>query len=102
MANNPRTTSDLERKYNFSSLLGLTKNIRMNEKSITQIQNELANMLNTLIINLKDVLDSQSEVSLWFYSGIPTTKNEPYTKWSKPADHYGDIYYDQATGYVYQ
>lgn len=102
MANNPRTTSDLERKYNFPSLLGLTKNIRMNEKSITQIQNELTSMLNTLIINLKDVLDSQSEVSLWFYSNTPTIENEPYISWTTPSEHYGDIYYDQATGYVYQ
>ena len=102
MANNARTPTDLERKYNFSSLLGLNKNIKMNEKSITRIQNELANMLNTLIINLKDVLNSQSEVSLWFYSGTPTTSNAPCTNWTTPAEHYGDIYYDQATGYVYQ
>lgn len=102
MANNARTIEDLERKYDFASLLGLSKNIKMNKDSITKVQNELANMLNTLIINLKDVLDSQSEVSLWFYSGTPTTNNEPYTKWTIPADHYGDIYYDQTTGYVYQ
>lgn len=102
MANNVRNATDLERKYNFSSLLGLTKNIKMNKDNITKVQNELANMLNTLIINLKDVLDSQSEVSLWFYSGIPTTANKPYTNWSTPKDHYGDIYYDQDTGYVYQ
>ena len=102
MANNARTATDLERKYNFSSLLGFNKNIKMNEKSILRIQNELANMLNTLIINLKDVLNSQSEVSLWFYSGMPTTSNAPYSNWTTPAEHYGDIYYDQATGYVYQ
>lgn len=102
MANNARRTADLERKYNFASLLGLNKNIKMNKDSITKVQNELANMLNTLIINLKDVLDSQSEVSLWFYSGLPTTSNEPYTSWDNPPEHYGDIYYDQETGYVYQ
>lgn len=102
MANNARTPEDLERKYNFASLLGLSKNVKMNEKSITKVNNELANMLNTLIINLKDVLNDQGEVSLWFYSGTPTTSNAPYKTWTKPADHYGDIYYDQATGYVYQ
>ena len=102
MANNARTPEDLERKYNFASLLGLSKNVKMNEKSITKVNNELANMLNTLIINLKDVLNDQGEVSLWFYSGTPTTSNAPYTSWSNKADHYGDIYYDQATGYVYQ
>ena len=102
MANNARTVSDLERKYNFASLLGLNKNVKMNEKSITRIQGELSNILNSLIINLKDVLDSQSDVSLWFYSGIPTTSNEPYINWENPIEHYGDIYYNQETGYVYQ
>ena len=102
MANNARTPSDLERKYNFAALLGLSKNVKMNEKSITKVENELANMLNTLIINLKDVIDSQSEVSLWFYSGTPTTSNAPYINWNTPSEHYGDIYYDQKTGYVYQ
>lgn len=102
MANNARTISDLERKYNFASLLGLNKNVKMNEKSITRIQGELSNMLNSLIINLKDVLDSQSDVSLWFYTGIPTTSNEPYINWENPEEHYGDIYYNQETGYLYQ
>ena len=102
MANNARTPTDLERKYNFSSLLGLSRNVKMNEKALTKVENELALMLNTLIINLKDVLDSQSEVSLWFYAGTPTISNEPYTTWTTPEEHYGDIYYDQETGYVYQ
>lgn len=102
MANNARTISDLERKYNFASLLGLNKNVKMNEKSITRIQGELSNMLNSLIINLKDVLDIQSDVSLWFYTGIPTTSNEPYINWENPEEHYGDIYYNQETGYLYQ
>lgn len=102
MANKPRTPEDLERKYNFASLMGLSKNVKMNEKTLNRVNNELANMLNTLIINLKDILNSQGDVSLWFYSGAPTVNNAPYINWSTPADHFGDIYYDQATGYVYQ
>lgn len=105
MANNSvvvRTAQDLERKYNFASLLGLKKNIEKTTQGIQKIENELASMLNALVINLKDVLDSQSEISLWLYSGIPTTSNEPYTLWTNPSDHIGDIYYDQSTGYVYQ
>lgn len=102
MANNARTISDLERKYDFKSLLGLKKNVKINERSIFKVQNELSNMLNTLIINLKDVLGNQGEVSLWFYSEIPSINNEPYIKWEKPEEHYGDIYYNQETGYVYQ
>lgn len=101
-SNGVRTAQDLEKKYDFASLLGLKKNVEYAQKSILQINNELNNILNSLILNLKDVLDSQSEVSLWFYSGIPTTENEPYISWNSQEEHYGDIYYDKATGYVYQ
>lgn len=105
MANNSvvvRTAQDLERKYNFASLLGLKKNVEITAQGLQKIENELNSMLNALVINLKDVLDSQSEISLWFYSGIPTTLNVPYTSWANPSDHIGDLYYDQSTGYVYQ
>lgn len=100
--NGVRNAQDLERKYDFASLLGLKKNIEIQAKSLVKLNNELNNILNTLIINLKDVLDSQNEVSLWFYNGVPTTSNKPYTDWTNPAEHYGDIYYDKTTGYVYQ
>lgn len=97
-----RSAADLERKYNFAALLGLKKNVEITAQGMQKLENELNLMLNALVINLKDVLDNQSEVSLWFYSGIPTTKNEPYTLWSNPNDHIGDIYYDKNSGYVYQ
>ena len=97
-----RTPADLERKYNFASLLGLKKNVEITTQGMQKIENELNSMLNALVINLKDVLDSQSEISLWFYSGKPTTSNEPYKSWSNPNDHVGDLYYDINTGYVYK
>ena len=97
-----RNAADLERKYNFASLLGLKKNVEITTQGMQKIENELNSMLNALVINLKDVLDSQSEISLWFYSGKPTTSNEPYKSWSNPNDHIGDLYYDINTGYVYQ
>ena len=97
-----RSAADLERKYNFASLLGLKKNVEITAQGIQKIENELNSMLNALVINLKDVLDSQGEISLWFYSTFPTTSNEPYISWENPNDHIGDIYYDQSSGYVYQ
>lgn len=97
-----RTAADLERKYNLGSLGAIKRNIEITAQGIQKIENELNKMLNALVINLKDVLDSQSEISLWFYSGIPTLKNKPYTSWATPSDHIGDIYYDQSSGYVYQ
>lgn len=101
-ANGVRNAQDLEKKYDFAGLLGLKKNVEYAQKSILQINNEINNILHSLILNLKDVLDSQSEVSLWFYDDIPTLKNEPYINWSAQQEHYGDIYYDRKTGYVYQ
>lgn len=105
MANNSvvvRTAQDLERKYNLGSLGTVKRNVEITAQGLQEIQNELSSMLNALVINLKDVLDSQSEISLWFYSGIPTTSNVPYTSWANKSDHIGDLYYDQNTGYVYQ
>lgn len=102
MANEARTIADLERKYNFPAMLGMTKNVKTNSENIIKVENELANMLSTLIINLSNVLENQSEVSLWFFEGTPTNLNEPYISWTDPEEHYGDIYYDQNTGYVYQ
>ena len=97
-----RTIEDLEKKYNFAKVLGLTKNVEKTSLSLLKIENELNSILTTLVINLSDVLDSQSEISLWFYSGTPTTLNEPYTTWTTPTDHIGDIYYDKSSGFVYQ
>lgn len=101
-SNGVRNAQDLERKYDFAGMLGLKKNIETNEKGLVKIENELNHILNALLINLKDVLDNQSEISLWFYSGIPTIENEPYSSWTNKEEHIGDIYYDKNTGYVYQ
>lgn len=101
-SNGVRTAQDIERKYDFAKMFGLEKNVEIQEKGLVQIQNTLNDMLNALYINLKDVLDSQSDVSLWFYSGTPTDLNLPYSGWLNPADHYGDIYYDTNEGKVYQ
>lgn len=97
-----RTAQDLERKYNFASLLGLKKNVEITSQGLNKIENELSKILNTLQINLKDVLGNQSEISLWFFSGIPTKENEPYVSWDDLEEHNGDIYYDKDSGSVYQ
>lgn len=101
-SNGVRTAQDIERKYDFAKMLGLSKNVETNEKFIVQIQNALNDMLNALLINLEDVLGTQSDISLWFYSGTPTGTNLPYSAWANPADHYGDFYYDTNSGKVYK
>lgn len=97
-----RTAAGLEKKYNLAKLAGTATNIETNSENIIKLQNELTNTINTLIINLGDVLDSQSDISLWFYPHIPTTSNLPYTSWVTPSDHIGDLHYAQDYGYVYK
>lgn len=98
----PRTLQDLMRRYDFGSILGLKQNIEIQKKKLYKIENELNNMLNSFIINLADVLDDQSEVSLWFYDYTPSTNNTPYIDWNNIQEHDGDLFYDQSTGKVYQ
>lgn len=95
----PRSIEELliRFKLNFES-----SNKEMKEELLNKVENELNNIVNSLIINLADVIDSQNEISLWFYSGLPTLENEPYTKWTTVEEHYGDLYYDQDTGKVYK
>ena len=95
-----RTAEELEKKYNLPELFKKLKNAETIANQIIHLQNELNDMIMTLIINLGDTV--QSEVSLWFYSGTPTLSNEPYTDWITPSEHYDDFYYDQSTGYVYK
>lgn len=105
MANNARTAEDLERKYDFASLSGLSKNIKMNEKSITKVNAELYNFITSAtsqIANLNSQLDGK--ISTWYYSGEPTLNNLPANEWITEDDkliHTGDLYYDKTTGYAY-
>jgi hypothetical protein len=82
-------------------LKGIYKDIETASTQIIQINNELSSITQSLLINLKDYMN-QGEISLWFFSGIPTLSNEPYINWTTPEDHAGDLYYDRSAGLVYQ
>ena len=100
---NIRSFQEVERRLKGIENLGnVNEKISAMERQIYEVNNEVNSILNAVILNLKDELKGQSDISLWFFSGIPTLTNEPYINWTTPADHYGDIYYDVDTGYVYQ
>lgn len=96
----PRITNWLEvekRLANYSNTL------KSAEDRLVKTNDSLNLMLNSLIINLKDLLESQSDISLWFYDeDEPTTSNQPYISWTTPSDHYGDFFYSRTKGLVYQ
>lgn len=91
-----RNWTEVERR-----LSGLYENIGEAQARVIKINNELANIMKSLLINLADYMD-QGEVSLWFFSGEPTTENEPYISWENVEEHAGDFYYDRSVGAVYQ
>lgn len=101
-SNGVRNARDLETKYNLAQILKLKKNFEMFETSLTKINNELNNTMNALLINLSSMLDTQDEISLWYAEGVPTLDNFPSNTWKNLTEHYGDLYYNQLTGYVYQ
>lgn len=101
-SNGARTPQDLEKKYNLSQLIKMQKNVEFFENTLTKINNELENTINALLINLSGVLDTQSQISLYYAEGKPTISNFPSNTWNNLSEHYGDLYYDQTTGYVYQ
>ena len=95
------TPSDLERKYDLTSISENKLKLENQEKKLLEVENENNNILNSIIINLGDLLENQGEISLWFFDGEPTLENETYIDWDNPIDHEGDIYYDRETGYTY-
>ena len=103
--NGVRTAQDLERKYDFSSLLGLKRAVIQNETGLTKIENELNNfVISTLssVENLQDQIDGN--ITTFYYSGVPNLSNLPASDWkeSEYNIHLGDLYYDKDTGYAYR
>ncbi len=96
----PRITNWLEVERR---LANYNTSIKTIETSLVKTNNSRNIMLHALLINLKDLLESQSEISLWFYDiDEPTTSTLPYTSWSTPSEHYGDIFYSRTKGVIYQ
>lgn len=103
--NGTRTAQDLERKYDFSSLLGLKKAVKQNKDTITKVNKELENFVVATvegIENLQTQIDGR--VTTWYYSGVPTLNNLPASEWTQDEYnvHLGDLYYDNDTGYAYR
>lgn len=53
--------------------------------------------------DLQDQIDDN--ITSWFFSGVPTAKNEPAASWTTDTvkkQHIGDLYYDKLTGLGYR
>ena len=99
-----RTPEDVERKYNLGRL---SENLEINENTIINLENELNNFIDVTYTNEVNNLQGQidGKVETWYYSGIPSLSNLPASDWTtdeEKSKHIGDLYYNQATGYVYR
>ncbi len=101
-----RSAADLERKYDFQSIVILKRNYETQSQNLTKVENELNSFVNAItkdLTNLQDQVDGN--ITTWFLNGIPSLENDPANKWETEADknnHLGDLYYDQSTGYAYR
>lgn len=94
--------NQLLQKYKLDNINKNTKAIQTQKDTIVKVENEQQAIIRSLILSMEG-LESQSDMSLWFFSGIPTLENEPSMYWEEEYEnHIGDLYFDRDTGYVYQ
>jgi len=101
-----RSPADLERKYDLASIVGLKKAVKNSEEGLNKVDSILHSfVLSTIgtIGNLREQIDSN--ITTWFYSGIPTLSSLPASEWNTDDimyTHMGDLYYDQSVGNAYR
>ena len=96
------TAEELRHMYNLDDLKKDRKAISIHSNSLTKIEAEQENVLKSIIINLGDSINDQSEIALWFFDGTPTLNNVPASDWNDYSEHLGDFYYDKSTGLAYK
>ena len=101
-----RTATDLERKYDLASLVGVKQAV---ENSVDAINKTNKTLEDFMVATLDSIGELQNQVdgniTTWFYSGVPSLSNLPASEWtteSQKNEHLGDLYYDQDTGYAYR
>lgn len=104
--NKLRTPENLEMKYNLNDILKLKENYELQKNGLNKVENELNSFVVATGKNLKELQDQvDGNITTWFYSGVPTSDNEPTKNWTtdnEKNNHLGDLYYDKETGYAYR
>ena len=95
------TIEQLRQRYDLDGIEKNKKAISVQREALTKIEADQNNILKSIIINLSDTIQDQSDISLWFFDGIPTLENSPANTFENMEEHIGDIYYDRSSGYVY-
>ena len=100
----PTTVDELRQYYNFDSILKNSIATQDYAKTISTITAEQSKILNSIILNMTG-LESQTDMSLWFFNSIPSLETLPASEWdtTELKDlHLGDLYFNRETGVVYK
>ena len=101
-----RTATDLERKYDLASLVGIKKAVQNSVEGINQTNKTLEEFITSTLGSIEELQDQiDGNITTWFYGGVPTLSNLPASEWTTEAkknEHLGDLYYDEDTGYAYR
>lgn len=92
------TAEDLIRRYNLEDLSKYRKAIQTLNDGLTKTDKIMENFVK----NITKFVTNQDSVTAWFFNGVPTLENKPYTDFTNHEEHLEDLYYDKDTGYVYQ
>jgi len=101
-----RTATDLERKYDLASLVGVQKAVKQSEEAINKTNTTLEEFMASTLSTIDDIYNQMDgNITTWFYAGVPTLSNLPASEWTTDtikSEHLGDLYYDQDTGFAYR
>ena len=89
-----RTVEQLIRKYNLSNFSESAKKIKKTSDELISTEKSLTNVLNSLAINLKNIISSEENFNLYFYNMNPSDNKN-----INPS--IGDIYYNISSGTAY-
>ena len=101
-----RTATDLERKYDFQSLVGIKKAVENSVEGLNKTNKTLEEFMASTLESIEEISKQvDGSITTWFYAGVPSLSNLPASEWTTETlknDHLGDLYYDQDTGYAYR
>lgn len=101
-----RTATDLERKYDLASLVGVKQAVKNSEESINKTNKTLEEFMESTLETISEIQSQvDGNITTWFESGVPTLTTPPASEWTTDTlknEHLGDLYYDQDTGYAYR
>ena len=94
------TAEDLIRRYNLDGL-------KTDRKLITTFNNSLTRqhtIIKNYITNITPYKGQADRLTAWFFEGVPTLNNKPYTDFTEEEkqERENDLYYDRDSGYAYQ